>query len=123
MTLWTDFIRALEDTIRRESVFDGGNLWLVISQQPCRVSLSSASCPSFGVDVEFCPFSRRIECVFRPARTVRAFELRHWTSFAALRGTGVPRIRPRQLADSLIDLVCFGGRDAAPQRAPVLYQK
>ncbi len=111
MSLWTDFVRTLEDTIRKESKFDGGNVWQVISEKPCHLSLSSATCPSFGADVEFYPPSQRIECLFRPGRNVRLFELRYWISSAAPREAGVVRIRPRQLAASLVDLTCFGGKE------------
>jgi hypothetical protein len=123
MRLWADFARALEDTIRRESVFDGGNLWQVIRERPCRLSLSSAACPSFGADIEFRPSSNRIECVFRPGRTVRGFELHRWIHLARPRENGIRSIRPKQLAQSLIDLTCFGGKDAPPCGPSRSYQK
>lgn len=111
MSLWADFIRTLEDTIRKESVFDGGNMWQVITEGPCHISLSSATCPSFGADVEFSPSLHRVECVFRPARNVRVFEFRYWVGSAIPRESGILRVRPRKLAASLVDLTCFGGKE------------
>jgi hypothetical protein len=123
MRLWADFVRTLEDTIQRESVFDGGNLWQVIRERPCRLSLSSAACPSFGADIEFRPSSSRVECVFRPGRAVRGFELHRWIHLAHPRENGIRSIRPKQLAKSLIDLTCFGGKDAPPCGPARSYQK
>ncbi len=123
MRLWADFTRTLEDTIQRESVFDGGNLWQVIRERPCRLSLSSAACPSFGADIEFCPTSSRVEFVFRPGMTVRAFELHRWIHLARSQENGIRTIRPEQLAQSLIDLTCFGGKDAPTCGPSRSYQK
>jgi hypothetical protein len=114
MNMWTDFVRTLEDTIREESVFDGGNAWQVVRERPCYISLNSATCPSFGVDVEFSPSSHRVECVFKPVRNVRVFELRYWTSSTAPREVGMLRIRPRRLAVSLVDMICFAGMENPP---------
>ena len=65
MSQWTDFTRTLEDTIRKESVFDGGNLWQVISERPIRLASRqrSATCSKtsggYGYRKELPPCSAR----------------------------------------------------------------
>jgi len=113
MRLWNDFARRLEDTVRREGVFDE-EPWEVTRQRPCRLWLGPGACRSFGADIEFCPASNRIECIFRPSGSVRVFRLHRRIHLARPPEDGVIRIRPQQFARALTDLTCYAGEDPPP---------
>ena len=111
MDLWAEFILMLEYTIREENLFDGTDAWLVVRERRNHVRVRSTTYPSFGVDMEFVPLSLRVACVFMPSKNARVYEFCRQADSPAVTEMCVSYICPKQLAASLIDLMCFAGKD------------